>query len=278
MREIYHKNRIITTLTQGSIINNCVSDSFPSGKVWGVIITPRCDMAHEGKVDTVHYLPIVSLHDWFSKFGWRIILHEWENELRNTLNQNFKKLGMGDTIMELHLSKEELMKNLSCAIPSPKDKTRIVNNINDYFSVSKELLKSKSADVRNKKIQSVMKHLRKDEFHEFYLIEKWADVTGQPSGCHMVILLREVRRMRIGVAKRFEKGFYKDTFSQDELVCSDLSLPENDDDNIFGIEAQIISPFIEHIMQSFKYHFCRIGVADREDNNELLITQIENKL
>ena len=37
-------------LTQGSVITNCVAEGYSGSKVWGVIITPKCDLAHEGKV------------------------------------------------------------------------------------------------------------------------------------------------------------------------------------------------------------------------------------
>ena len=49
----YHSN-----IDQGSIINNCIAEDYPHSAVWGCIITPRCDLAHHGKVSTVHYLPI----------------------------------------------------------------------------------------------------------------------------------------------------------------------------------------------------------------------------
>ena len=58
IRNIYFEKPIVNRMTQGSIINGCVADAFPGEEVFGLIITPRCDVSHEGKVDSVHYLPV----------------------------------------------------------------------------------------------------------------------------------------------------------------------------------------------------------------------------
>ena len=65
IRNIYFEKPIVNRMTQGSIINGCVADSFPNEEVYGLIITPRCDVCHEGKVDSVHYLPVVPFERWF---------------------------------------------------------------------------------------------------------------------------------------------------------------------------------------------------------------------
>lgn len=48
---------------QGGVINGCIAENY-KGKVYGMIMAPRCDIGNEGKVSTVHYLPIVSFVDW----------------------------------------------------------------------------------------------------------------------------------------------------------------------------------------------------------------------
>ena len=53
IRNIYFEKPIVNRMTQGSIINGCVADAFPGEEVFGLIITPRCDISHDGKVDSV---------------------------------------------------------------------------------------------------------------------------------------------------------------------------------------------------------------------------------
>lgn len=78
MRQFFKSYRMVRTLTQGSIINNCIADNYAEGlDVYGLIITPRCDLAHEGKVNTVHYLPIVDFDDWLCCDGEAYLLNKW---------------------------------------------------------------------------------------------------------------------------------------------------------------------------------------------------------
>lgn len=46
----------------------------------------------------------------------------------------------------------------------------------------------------------------------------------------------------------------------------------------YYIQAQVASPFIEHIMQRFSYNFCRVGVKDRDKSQvvEILTKVIDN--
>ena len=78
IRNIYFEKPIVNRMTQGSIINGCVADAFPGEEVFGLIITPRCDVSHEGKVDSVHYLPVVPFERWFEVIARPIIKEIWK--------------------------------------------------------------------------------------------------------------------------------------------------------------------------------------------------------
>lgn len=58
-RVIYDYSPFYGKLSQGSIINGCVAEAFSNEEVFGLIITPRCDLSHNGKVSTVHYVPVI---------------------------------------------------------------------------------------------------------------------------------------------------------------------------------------------------------------------------
>ena len=74
MRNFYVMPREIT---QGSIINNCLADCYPEAHVDGIIITPRCDLAHDAKVNFIHYLPIVSFKEWLLNDGKEYLFAKW---------------------------------------------------------------------------------------------------------------------------------------------------------------------------------------------------------
>ena len=65
---------------------------------------------------------------------------------------------------------------------------------------------------------------------------------------------------------KIAKGLFEEDMLQDEIKFNDLSLSKNKD-NLFYINSQIKSPFIEHILQSFSYNFCRVGVEDLDTDN-----------
>lgn len=61
MRNIFCET--ITETQQGCIFSGAKANGYEDCTVYGLIITPRCDIA-QCKVMTVHYLPIVKLEDW----------------------------------------------------------------------------------------------------------------------------------------------------------------------------------------------------------------------
>jgi len=95
IRNIYFEKPIVNRMTQGSIINGCVADAFPGEEVFGLIITPRCDVSHEGKVDSVHYLPVVPFERWFEIIAKPKIKDIWKKSLLNKLDSKFKNAKVG---------------------------------------------------------------------------------------------------------------------------------------------------------------------------------------
>ena len=59
-----------------------------------------------------------------------------------------------------------------------------------------------------------------------------------------------------------KSGVPESMLAELDLKYNDLFLT-NDPKNFFWVQAEINSPFIEHIMQAFVYNFSRIGVDDR---------------
>ena len=86
IRSIYIESPLIGKMTQGSIINGCISEDFPNEEVYGFIITPRCDLEHQGKVNTVHYIPAVPFELWFDVIARPIIKDLWQKDNKSKLN------------------------------------------------------------------------------------------------------------------------------------------------------------------------------------------------
>ena len=121
-RVLYDYSPLYSKLTQGSIINGCVAEAFPNQEVFGVIVTPRCDLSHEGKVLTVHYVPLVPFELWFDKIAKPIIKEQWKKELANKLDSKFKNAKVGVDVMEANFAYEDLCKIVEQKVIKQRDK------------------------------------------------------------------------------------------------------------------------------------------------------------
>lgn len=264
-RDIYEVNPLCNPLTQGSILNNCFSESFPDCNVWGLVITPRCDLAHTGKVSTLHYLPVIQLNDWIKTVGIPSILSDYKKDLASKINSYFRESGIDFNITDKFDSEEELKKLAESHVNKNK-KLKELNDTISKFCAKDFSVKNIDKKTLKKKLDTLCHHLTANDNRNFYCLEHWA-VNENPLLGNIVILLREVRRIPIDVGLKFSTGFYRNSFTEEELKNYDMKSKGQPDD-IFLIEANIKSPYIEHIMQAFNYNFCRIGVEDSFDERE----------
>lgn len=266
LRNIYFDKPIVNRMTQGSIINGCVSDAFSGEEVFGLIITPRCDVGHEGKVDSVHYLPVVPFERWFETIAKPKIKEIWKKTIYSQLNDQFKSAKIGDDVMGAGFTYNDLLKICSEKVKKESSKQKIMSLLNSYFSKEEEdfnyyLL---DWDGKDKKKHELIKYLAKLEGNTiapFYLLEAWPDY-GQEK--HLVVILREVHRIQFSTAMNIKAGASESILAGLDLKYNDLYM-RNDPKNFFWVQAEINSPFIEHIMQAFIYNFSRIGVDDRPE-------------
>ena len=262
IRNIYFEKPIVNRMTQGSIINGCVADAFPGEEVFGLIITPRCDVSHEGKVDSVHYLPVVPFERWFEVIARPIIKEIWKKNIYSKLNDQFKSAKIGDNVMDAEFTYDDLLKICNEKVRKDSSKEAIKSLLNSYFSKQEDDFNYYLLDVKSEKKHELIKYLSRLEGNNiapFYLLEAWSDY-GQEK--HLVVLLREVHRIEFSIAMNIKSGFSESMMEGLDLKYNDLFL-KNDPKNFYWVQAEINSPFIEHIMQSFVYNFSRIGVDDR---------------
>lgn len=266
IRNIYLEKPIVNRMTQGSIINGCVADAFPGEEVFGLIITPRCDVSHEGKVDSVHYLPVVPFERWFEIIAKPKIKDIWKKSLLNKLDSKFKNAKVGKEVMSANFSYEDLISICDAKVNKENDKKDIKGLLDSYFEKNEDdfdlfLLDAETKGIFDKK-HELFKYLLRLEGNNippYYLLESWLDFGIDK---HLVVMLRDVHRVQFSTAMRIKEGVFESEFTELDLKYNDLFL-QNDPKNFFWVQAEINSPFIEHIMQAFVYNFSRIGVDDR---------------
>lgn len=270
MRNIYQNKKGHISLTQGSILTNCITELLPTINVWGCVITPRCDICNK-KVSTVHYLPIVTIEDWIINFLRPRLYDNWKNDLVNKINNAINNANGGRNVLSLGLQKEDLEKIVHKYIIKPKQLESILKDVNSYFTEDNDSFYNDYILNENKYKQDI-ERLVKGEMHDYYLIEDW-----DQDNTYKVILLRDIRRISIQYAIAFEKGFFYDSYSTEILRQNDLKYKE--EDALYYIAAEINSPYIEHIMQAFSYNFLRIGVCNMHFNvQQSLIDIIKHTL
>lgn len=264
IRNIYIEKPIVNRMTQGSIINGCVADAFPGEEVYGLIITPRCDVSHNGKVDSVHYLPVVPFERWFEVIAKPKIKEIWKKSIYGELNNQFKSAKIGANVMDAGFSYDDLLKICNEKVKTDSSKNKIKNLLNLYFDKEEDnfdyyLLEGERKDEKKNELTKYLFKLEGNNIAPFYLLEAWHDY-GQEK--HLVVLLREVHRIQFPIAMNIKSGISESMMTGVDMKYNDLFL-KNDPKNFFWVQAEISSPFIEHIMQAFVYNFSRIGVDDR---------------
>ena len=245
MRGIYLHKPYYQSLDQGSIISGCVATGYDNCDVSGCIITARCDLAHQGKVSVVHYLPIVLFSDWYRVFGRNVLFNRWESALRAKINNVFKDSHKGEDVLDLKLSFEELSV-LANSITNKTNQTKAKDWLNELFIQKEE---SFSQFLKNDKmVRDFFSSFIKSEKHEFYYIEDWVSTKDDSLG--RVILLKDIKSISYDVAMQLPGGIEESDCSRDLLLRNSLAI-SSDKNNIYMIEDQIASPFIEHIVQAF---------------------------
>lgn len=265
------KAPIIGQLTQGSIINGCIAELLPGEEVFGCVITPRCALSHDGKIETVHYLPLIPFKRWFDLIAKPIIEKEWKNDCRNALNAKFHAAKAGTSIMDAMLSYEDMIRICEEKVSKEKDKEIIRNLLNAYYDRDDEAF-NKYISKGEGAVKTQIKRLIRNEHTAYYLLESWKK---QQDPSHYVIMLRDVRRIQLEFAERISEGVFLEDLPPINTAHNDLFISAQKD-AFFYVETEITSPFVEHILQAFVQNFSKVGVDDiAEETQELLMNSLK---
>ena len=96
-RNIYQETKI-TKLQQGCLFWGAIADGYDK-PVWGLIITPRCDIA-QNKVITVHYLPVTKFTDWKDIHLATMLQQDCIKKKLNTLKPVFDSKKISESLLD----------------------------------------------------------------------------------------------------------------------------------------------------------------------------------
>lgn len=257
MRKFYEGSRLTRNLTQGSIINYCLADNYNDVEdIYGFIITPRCDLAHEAKVTHVHYLPVIDFKDWVEHDGKDYLFNKWLHKKKEKFESKCKNYQI--PMSNLSYSHYENMANT--LIHNKSDKADFLSLASIVTNPLKDNSEFRNYIAKTDIKTQLVKDLLEDKLAAFYLIEDWNKNTNN----HKVILLRELKRISISTTRKIYYGLLLSEIIEGKDELKKISNSEA----LCQVCAQIASPFVEHIMQRFSHNFCRIGVDDRDFETE----------
>lgn len=264
MGRIIYKDRSLQGLTQGSIISGLELARYNAYPVWGLIITPRCDLARGISVETIHILPIVDFESWYEIEGKILLVSKYKSNLKNKINKKIPKDFINGDIFESGFTNSEL-KELFENLEDNQTRSVLLDWMGQLDKEKEDLMNN----IKNEMRSSLLENLISDKEQRFYLIEDW-----EKSNSIKIILLREIISISKDIAIKYKNGFVETELEKSILSANNLRISSGKDLN-YEIIKEIRSPYIEHIMQRFAYNFTRIGVADRAST---IINHIKQKL
>lgn len=246
---------------QGVIFNGALAQDFEGEKVFGLAITPRCDIENK-KVPYVHYLPIVSYANWINVYLKDLYRKKSRKSVYDELKGLLKEKRKSPKLLELLKNEEDWFG------PEFDWSNSQISKIKKCFHELED--GNVPTDFyRNKKFcKDEIKRLGDGNHSHYYLIEKWSE---DLEDSFYVVLLREVRRISFNCAYNIGKGIEIESMGSNDIEQSDICVDEKD---VLYVQAMIKSPFIEHIVQSFVHNFGRIGVNKPEYKYDNLINII----
>lgn len=259
-RDIYVRTPLkLGHITQGSIFSGAISESYRSCEVYGIVITARCSVSNK-KLTSYHYLPVVKYEDWINNDFRELLLEEtmkkYKGKLKDILRQNKQSV----EIIE-QFKFEKIKEIISPTISSEKKQNEFCKAIDEIIELNDiNIVTKRIIELNSKGAEDISKRLISNDLASFYLIENWE----KDSSNYYIILLNEICVLRKDVFFKIGNGLLAEHIDNDSYNKSDICIRSSDD--ICFVNAQVDSPFIEHILQRFHYNFGRIGVENIHNN------------
>ncbi len=261
-------------MTQGTIFCGACAESYQATPVWGLVITARCDTAHD-KVIVVNYLPVVRVEDWLRRQGGAIVLEKLLIELKAKFTGLLKKKELSGSLLDVYSPSkiaEDYFPSLNRQPANNKERSEQADS-EKALALASEIATIESALQTNHLdtpyddalfasktsiIQSVATELISHKQSGYYFLPDIGQLTEHPSSHGYVVILREVRTIYRETVQLVIEGLSKDKVDPEKKTTG-LSF------DIFDFAypiAELRSPWIEHLLQAFCTMFGRIGVDD----------------
>lgn len=254
-------------ITQGTVFNCATAFRYAGKQVFGLTITARCDVAQE-KYRLLNYVPIVRLDDWLLVDGLDILLQNERRDQDGRLKSELKQNDLSPNL-SISVSLQEIIA-LHFSDPGANKKTKAAKTRLEKLSADIAQLSGTCGDPasalewlmsnRSKAIRALIKDLFEHKVLGYYFLERLS--TGSETDGY-VCLLREVSSLPREIAEELARGISKARWT-DLNGESHISGLDFEADDFASPVAQIESPSIEHIMQTYANLFGRIGIADAD--------------
>lgn len=248
-------------ITQGTIFTCAIAERYPNCKVHGITITARCDVAND-KFPVLNYIPVVPINDWVHCDGRDLLLSRVKRDECSSFEQLLRNSGISASILN-SVSRSDVVASYFEANGADKkfkgqsqQARALANNLERL-----EALDVHSAADRDWLISTYPKHLTRlirelveHKLQGYYFLRE----IGAGPMLGYVGLLREVSFLPRELTKKIAEGVDKAAL---ELSSSRLAAYLSFDADDFAMPVgQLLSPDIEHLLQSFSLMFGRIGL------------------
>lgn len=244
MREIV-RPALFDELTQGAIFNGMVNDGFFG---YGMVITARCDIGWD-KVDKINYLQVMKLEDWWNVHGKKLIYKKAASNIEKEVLKIFKRYHFHEDLLKYYPADLLVEKILAKSSEDAKSLEALLNVSED------NIFELPYAFVMAAK-KSTLSDVLKNRISGYYFLES-IDPHGDDHG--YVIDLRNPMTLPMELIKDIKSGVESDGVFASYGVGQVMKVPDGETVMLFSC---ILSPYIEHIMQSFSSLFSRIGLED----------------
>jgi hypothetical protein len=264
-------------LTQGTIFSCAYSENYKNKKVYGIIITAKCDVA-QCKAKVYNYIPVISINDWLINDCFMIFKDRECKNIFNAQKNILKEYSISQSVLETKTS-DEIINHLLIPLidKNPKEKKKIGDKINQFRIIAersaqivqaasqecdKERLALLKSSKSSKCLNGIIDELASNRLAGYYLLKEMQDIDDEIGD--YVVLLREIYHISDVVANKIKKGMDINEWN----AISDISSSRpncpffRDEEDYCMPVSKLKSPWIEHLMQSFTMLFARIGVDD----------------
>jgi hypothetical protein len=256
--------------TQGLLFYGARSTFYPNKPCYGIVITARCDLV-QNKIPTVHFVTVIPIADWIKTDCAIMIGKDIRNNVFNKLSQYMTKYNLdrntgielgpekfervllsyetnpkNQTSISAEMKKWKMAEDIVTANLSEAEKTNIIPSIPEFESIKK------------KKIENIVNH----QLRAYYFFAG----EGLEGKLEFVANFRDIQTMKLEhfdllLEHKIDCRYRQILYNKELKETFFLSKKED-----FAMYTDVVmSPNIEHLMQSFAFLYSRIGIKDVPD-------------